>query len=82
MKTATVRQIQHSLKSVLTWVDAGETVTVTRRNSPVAEIGPPRHLGARRRARPDFGARLKEVFPHPLPGGTNAERIAEERNHR
>ena len=78
MKTATVRQIQHSFKTVLAWVEAGENV-VTRRNRRVAEITRP-HVGSRRRpVRPDFMSRLKTVFPAPLPGKSNAELIGEER---
>lgn len=36
MKTATIRQVRHDFSTVLTWVAAGEEVTVLNRTRPVA----------------------------------------------
>ena len=41
MKTATVRQVQHNLSEVLSWVEQGEEVRVLRRKQVVARLLPP-----------------------------------------
>ncbi len=40
MKTASMREVQHGLTNILLWIEAGESVTITKRNKPVAEIRP------------------------------------------
>ncbi len=42
MKTATIRQVRHDFRTVLSWVSDGEEVTVLNRTRPVARICPPR----------------------------------------
>ena len=60
VKTTTIRELKHDTSTVLSWVADGETVEVRRRNEPVAVLSPPRRPGPIRR--PDFAARLKEVY--------------------
>ncbi len=60
MKTATVRQLRHDFGTVLSWVEDGEPVEISKRGKIVALITPtplpPRVLSKKR---PDFAARLK-----------------------
>jgi len=62
MKTATIRQIRHDFGTVLSWVEDGEQVEVSKRGKIVALITPPPASKAvRPRKRPDFAARLKRI---------------------
>ena len=81
MKTATIRQVKHDLSGVLAWVEAGDTVEITRHGKPVATLSPTRKAPRRRRRLPDFAARLKEDFPEgPLPGPSLAKLLSAERD--
>jgi len=68
MKTASVRELQHSLAALLASVERGDTVTVTRRGKIVACIVPPLSRGKVRW--PDSMARMKRLFPDGAPAGT------------
>jgi len=60
MKSATVRQLRHDFGTVLTWVEAGEPVEISKRGKVVALMTPPPPPSrARSTKRPDFAARLK-----------------------
>ena len=77
MKTASIRDVQHNLAKILLWIGAGDSVTITKRNKPVAEIKP---LSKKQKLeRPDFQKRLRETFAHPIRGISNAELISEMR---
>jgi len=77
MKITTIRELKHDTTTVLSWVAAGETVEVRRRNEPVALLSPPQ----RRRpvARPDFAARLKAIYGKTLLATTGTELISDTR---
>ncbi len=62
MKTATIRQVRHDLKTVLKWVAEGEEVTILNRTKPVARICPPRPQPPAKFKMPDFAARAKAIF--------------------
>jgi antitoxin (DNA-binding transcriptional repressor) of toxin-antitoxin stability system len=62
MKTATIRQVRHDLRTVLAWVAEGEEVTVLNRTRPVARICPPRAQPSAKFKMPDFAARAKAIF--------------------
>ncbi len=62
MKTATIRQVRHDLRTVLAWVAQGEEVTVLNRTRPVARICPPRPQPSAPFKMPDFAARAKAIF--------------------
>lgn len=62
MKTATIRQIRNDFGTVLSWVAAGEEVTVLNRRTPVARICPPRARAPADVKLPDFAARAKAIF--------------------
>ena len=59
MKSATVRQLRHDFGTVLTWVEEGEPVEISKRGKVVALITPPPPSRSRSVKRPDFAARLK-----------------------
>lgn len=59
MKTATIREMQHNLSEVLSWVERGEEVQVLRRNKVVARLLPPRPQPSQS---PDFVARARAVW--------------------
>lgn len=80
MKTASIREVQHNLAKILLWIGAGDSVTITKRNKPIAEIKP---LSKKTKIkRPDFQKRLREIFDHPIQGMSNAELVAEMREDR
>jgi len=74
MKTATVRQVQHHLRTLLAWVAEGETVEVTRNREVVARIVPPPRGDA---VLPDFLARLGQAR-RKRAGGTPLSQIIDE----
>jgi antitoxin (DNA-binding transcriptional repressor) of toxin-antitoxin stability system len=80
MKTASIREVQHDLKHILCWIQAGETVTITKRNHPVAELRPTSKESPVKR--PNFKERLLETFHQELSHPSNAELIVEERCNR
>lgn len=77
MKTTTIRELKHATTTVLSWVAGGESVEVRRRDEPVAMLVPP----ARRTrvARPDFAARLREIYGDHALDTTGTDLIAESR---
>jgi prevent-host-death family protein len=56
MRTMTATQASRSFSDLLDAIERGETVTITRGNHPVAEIGP-----ARRRTGADLRAALAAI---------------------
>ncbi len=58
MRTMTATEASRSFSDLLDAIEAGETITITRGNHPVAEIGP-----ARRRTGADLRAALAVVPP-------------------
>ena len=62
MKAATIRQVHHDLGSVLDWVEAGETVAITRHGQTVAVLGPPAAPVVNAVCWPDFAARQRRIF--------------------
>ena len=77
MKKATIRELKHETTAVLRRVAAGETVQVCRRNEPVAVLSP-----VQREApvvRPDFAARLREIYGDVVLPTTATDLISESR---
>jgi prevent-host-death family protein len=80
MKTATVRKLRHNFGSVLTWVEEGETVSISKRGEIIAVLSPPpRPKTPRAKKRPDFAARLKRIYGDKVVQG---DVVFEERNSR
>ncbi|PWU17094.1 MAG: prevent-host-death protein [Verrucomicrobia bacterium] len=81
MKTATVRQLRHDFGSVLTWVEAGEAVAISKRGKIIACLTPPPAPKKPRKARkhPDFLGRLKRIYGDKIVHG---DVVVEERKSR
>ena len=62
MKTASVRQIQHHFRDVLSWVKDGQEVEITSNRRVVARLLPVSPAKVKRAKRPDFAARLKRIY--------------------
>jgi antitoxin (DNA-binding transcriptional repressor) of toxin-antitoxin stability system len=79
MKTATVRQVQHNLSEVLSWVERGEEVCVLRRRRVIAKLVPP---DPRPVASPDFLERARGVWGKTPAGTPLSEVVSESRGPR
>jgi prevent-host-death family protein len=63
MKTATVRQLRHDFGTVLTWVEQGEAVEISKRGRIIALLSPPlAPKPVRPKKRPDFIGRLQRIY--------------------
>jgi antitoxin (DNA-binding transcriptional repressor) of toxin-antitoxin stability system len=83
MKTATVREVQHGFRHLLTWIAEGESIQVTSRRQVVARIVPPPPSKSRRITMPDFVARMRREYPHaPATDGQAAALIEDLRGDR
>lgn len=58
MRTLTATEASRKFSDLLDAIERGETITITRGNHPVAEIGP-----ARRRTGADLRAALADIPP-------------------
>ena len=67
MKTATVREIRHDFGRVLTWIEDGEQVEITKRRLGVARLVPAK-AKPRKFEWPDLEARRKRIFPIRVKG--------------
>jgi prevent-host-death family protein len=77
MPTAPIQDLKRHLAEWLRAVEAGETVTITRRNRPVAILGPVRRAGRRVGSR--FGAGVLIPLPFRMTAGSAAAELAEDR---
>jgi prevent-host-death family protein len=71
MKTATLRQLRNETNTLIKWVEAGETVVVTKRSKPILRLLPVAPSESESCRIPDFEARQYEIFPEgrlPVPG--------------
>jgi antitoxin (DNA-binding transcriptional repressor) of toxin-antitoxin stability system len=68
MRTATVRDLRYSFARVTQWLRAGESIEVTYRGKRLARLIPAGRAAATPPERPDFGARLRRLFPHGAQG--------------
>lgn len=80
MKSTTIRQLKHETSKVLGWVADGQTVEVQRRKEPIAVLAPVRP-GLRVR-RPNFEARIRQVYGGTILDQSATELIAEARGER
>ena len=78
MKTATVRQLRTEFPKVLSWVNAGQEVTITRRRQIVASLVPAGDRPKRKAVLPDFRARLRRTYgDKTIPAAVMADILAE-----
>lgn len=62
MKKATVRDLRNSFARISRWIEAGESVEVTKRGKAFARILPVEPPKGRRAAKPDIMARLRADY--------------------
>lgn len=79
MKTATIREVQHNLAEVLSWVARGEEVHVLRRNKVVARLLPP---GPQASQSPDFLARARAIWGEQPKGVAISAMVSDARGER
>lgn len=78
MKTATVREIRHDFGRLLTWIEEGEQVEITKRKRVVARLVPVK-AKPRKVKWPDFAARRRKLFPNGIRGKPVSEIVDEGR---
>ena len=82
MKTATVREVQHGLASVLSEVQKGQEIAVTKHGKVIARIVPAARAKGRLRW-PDSARRMKLLMSSAkVKGATPSEIIRELRGER
>jgi prevent-host-death family protein len=62
MKKASIRELQHHLGKVLRYLEHGDEILITRRNTVVARLLPPDDAHDEPEW-PDFSNRANELFP-------------------
>lgn len=80
MKNATLRQLRNETDTLVKWVQAGETVLVTKRSKPLFRLLPAFPTDSGDCQIPDFEARQREIFPEGPLSVSGADLIAEERD--
>ena len=80
MKRTSIRELKHETRKVLALVESGETVEVRRRNQPVAVLSPAGRGGTVEK--PDFAARLKEIYGDHVLESTGTDLISDARGDR
>lgn len=77
MKTTTIRELRHDTTTVLSWVAGGESVEIRKRGVPVALLSPCKH--PEKVVRPDFAARMREIYGDGMLPVTGTDLISESR---
>lgn len=80
MKTATLRQLRNETSTLVKWVQAGETVLVTKRSQPLFRLLPAYPMDSQEVHIPDFETRHQQLFPEGVIPHSAAELIIEERS--
>lgn len=80
MKQTSIRELKHETSKVLAMVEAGETIEVRRRKQAVAVLSPPGR--GKPVVKPDFAARLKEIYGDKVLETTGTDLIHEARGER
>jgi prevent-host-death family protein len=75
METATVREIQHNLASILRRVEAGAEVLIQRRRKPVARLVPAEGHGEQAADWSTHAAELARVFGGRTVSGMPMEQV-------
>ena len=78
MKQATLRDLRYHFDHIATLLQSGEEIQITKRKRVVARLLPP--AVPKIVERPDFMARLKQMYGDRVMEVTGAELLAEERD--
>jgi len=77
MRRATLRDLRYKFAAVEHLLEAGEEIEITRRKRVIARLLPPAQVSRARR--PDFLARLLQIYGGKRLKTTGAELVAKER---
>lgn len=80
MRKTNIRELKHETSKVLAEVESGGTLELCRRGKTVALISPP--CPPAKAPRPDFAARLREIYGDRLLETTGTDVIEEARGQR
>jgi len=81
MKVATVADLRNKFARVSRWIEDGEKVEIRKRGKVFATLRPPAKQKRTKKVEwPDMMARMKKLFPKPLPGKPVSEIISEGRD--
>ena len=78
MKRASVADLRNKFARISRWIEAGETVEITKRGQVFAALKPARPKRGPVEW-PDFEARLRSIWPHGVKGKPLSEIIDEAR---
>ena len=78
MKQATLRDLRYNFDHIATLLQDGEEIQITKRKRVVARLLPPEMPKVVER--PDFMARLKQIYGDRVMEVSSAELLAEERD--
>ena len=78
MKKASVRDLRYDFSKIERALRAGEEIQITKRRQVIARLVPERARGAR----PDFMARLRQIYGDTKLKVSGAELISRERDER
>ena len=78
---ASIRDLRYDFSKVEEMLQSGEEILITRRKRVIARLLPPA-LSGKRKNRPDFLARLKELYGDRQLPETGAEMMQAERDER
>jgi prevent-host-death family protein len=78
--SVSVRELQRGLERVVTRVERGEIIEVTRRNRPIARLSPAR-LSAPALDWPDLDARTRSVFGNRVVSARGCQVVSKDRGH-
>jgi antitoxin (DNA-binding transcriptional repressor) of toxin-antitoxin stability system len=79
MKRASIRDLRYDFTKVENLLQSGEEIQITRRKRVIARLLPPAKNNPKSK-RPDFLARLKQIYGSQTLATTGAELIATERD--
>ncbi len=76
MKTATVRDLRYRFPEVERALSTGQTITITKRGRPVAQLSPPQPARPGKIKVPDIMARLRSIYGDRVFETSGAELVA------
>lgn len=82
MKTASVRELRQNFGNLLTWIEAGQEVQITKRRRVVARLVPENSTKKEPLTMPDFAARLKKIHGDTMVSSESAQAILDENKGR
>ncbi len=82
MKSATIRDLRNAFPTVAQWIEAGESVEITRSGKPFARLEPIVPESPQPLVIPDFLARMRKQFPKPKSSNTLTKILDYDRSDR